>query len=83
MERTQNIPVDHSVPATVGDLREWHFVEVTCPRCYRRGRLYRDRLRQAAADDARLIDLEKRFACTGCGNREANEWRVFQIGRSA
>ncbi len=64
---------------TVGDLREWHYLEVTCPACSRVGRIYPTALRKRYHESMRVADLARSFRCWARGT---GRWRVWKIARS-
>ena len=65
----------------VGDLRDWHVLQVTCWRCGHSGEIYPARLKKRWSDHERLIDLEARLRCVKCRNRDGNSWQVYRLPR--
>ena len=68
---------------TVGDLREWHYLEVTCSNCGRVGRIYPTMLWKRYQMDARIADLANRFTCCRCWAKGNQHWNVMKIDRSS
>ncbi len=83
VERTRNVIIGPRYQVRLEDLRDWHVIEVTCGRCGREGLLYPSTLRRRLPDYIRLLDLERRYACKGCGNRFGNTWRILEMSRNA
>ncbi len=79
MEHRGNIPPRYAI--RLGDLRHWHVVTVTCPACGHKGRVDAATLGRGRPDHARLIDLERKLRCRGCGNRDDNRILVTMASR--
>jgi len=89
-----NRAIDSAHLPRLADLREWHAIEIACPRCQHVGRwrpkpLMAHLMRQGRASlagrraaDFRLSELEHRFACRDCGNRAGNVARVVMLERN-
>ena len=82
MERKQNVTIGPRYQVRLGDLRQWHLLEVTCLKCRHKGDIQPDILRRRLSDHTRLVDIEGRFACKACGNRYENSWRVMAMSRN-
>ena len=65
----------------VGDLREWHVLQVTCWQCGHSSEIYAARLKKRWSDYERLIDLEARLRCVKCRNKDGNSWQVYRLPR--
>ncbi|MEM9670653.1 MAG: hypothetical protein AAF950_17185 [Pseudomonadota bacterium] len=65
---------------TVGDLREWHYLEVTCPSCGRVGQVYLSKLKRLPAT-RRIADLAPSFRCSRCWCMGTRFWKVLKIAR--
>lgn len=65
----------------VGDLREWHVLQVTCWQCGHSSEIYTARLKKRWSDYERLIDLEARLRCVKCRNKDGNSWQVYRLPR--
>lgn len=63
----------------LGKLEERHVITIRCFKCNRVGEIYPSHLKRRYPDDTRLIDLQPRFRCRSCGNRELNLWKVFRL----
>lgn len=82
--------MDELVPEAIGpkyalrihDLRNWHVLQVTCWKCGHLSLVYPSRLRQRWSGYERLMDIERKFRCTKCGNRHDNAWQVFRLPRN-
>ena len=68
---------------TVGDLMEWHYVEVTCAACGRVGRVYPTGLWKRYPAHTRVTDLARRFRCSRCWAKGSGRWKVWKIARNA
>jgi len=71
-----------------GDLRDWHAIEASCPRCRHVARLRPGvvqailaRSRGGDAGNIRVSDLEERLRCRECGNRRDNGFTVVTLPR--
>lgn len=53
-----------------GDLKPWHVLTVKCACCPRRGLVDPEDLRDRFHAHERLIKIEHRFRCKGCGNKD-------------
>lgn len=70
----------------LGDLRQWHVIEVRCFNCGREGTVYPAALLKHSRrwnEHTRLVELEPRFRCRSCGNRFGNSWTIAQLSRNA
>jgi hypothetical protein len=67
---------------TVGDLREWHYIEVTCPVCGRVGRIYPTRLWKSYPMETRVADLARQFRCCRCWAKGSRRWNVLEMARN-
>lgn len=65
----------------VGDLCAWHKLQIKCFQCDSKAWLYPDKLKGRYPDYSKLIDLERKFRCTKCGNVHCNSWQVYQLPR--
>ena len=65
----------------LGDLRRWHLLVASCPRCRHRGLVEPGRLVWRYPLRTPLAVLALRLRCTGCGNRERNELAVHMMRR--
>jgi DNA-directed RNA polymerase subunit RPC12/RpoP len=79
MEHRGNRPPRYAI--RVGDLRHWHVITVSCPTCGHKGRLDAASLGRGQPDYTRLMDLERKLRCRGCGNREGNRILVTMAAR--
>jgi hypothetical protein len=67
---------------TIGDLREWHYIEVTCAACGRLGRIYPTRLWRRYPMETRVADLAHHFRCCRCWAKGSRRWNVLKIARN-
>ena len=67
---------------TIGDLREWHYIEVTCAAYGHVGRVYPTRLWRRYPMDTRVADLASRFRCCRRWARGCQRWDVLKIARN-
>lgn len=67
---------------TLGDLREWHYIEVNCPSCGRTGQIYPVRLRKRYPPDTHIAELTDRFRCSRCWTKGSQHWSILKIGRN-
>ena len=65
----------------LGDLRRWHLLVATCPRCRRRGLVEPGKLVWRYPLRTSLTVLEMKLRCTGCGNRQGNTLAVHMARR--
>lgn len=65
----------------VGQLQSWHVLHVTCSGCGHVGAVHQRKLIAKCGEHARLIDVERRFRCAICRNRDGNAWRVMRLPR--
>ena len=67
---------------TIGDLREWHYLEVSCPTCGRVGRVYPTTLLKRYAANTRIADLASSFSCGRCKAKGSRRWAILKIDRN-
>ena len=65
---------------TVGDLRSWHYLKVTCSDCARTGQIYPSRLVRHG-NGTRIVELVPGFKCMRCGSKGIQQWAVYKIAR--
>ena len=65
----------------LGDLRSWHILKITCLACRHEQTLYLARLQAKWSEHERIMDLEPKFRCTGCGQRAGVSWQVYRLQR--
>ncbi|MGI9488986.1 MAG: hypothetical protein ACR2RF_24510 [Geminicoccaceae bacterium] len=63
----------------VGDLRSWHYVQVTCWFCGHTGRLHAQSLWRRCRMDDSLVYVMKRVRCRNCGGAGGAKWEIWQI----
>lgn len=63
------------------DLRDWHRLKITCFKCRRESLIKPSVLRQRYSAHQRIMELEGKFKCGGCGNRYGNSVSVGRIKR--
>jgi hypothetical protein len=80
MEQTENSDPPSSL--RLSDLRAWHIVTATCPRCHRQTDLTVSGLAWERPANTRLTDLARHLRCTHCGNREGNTFAVRAAPRN-
>jgi RNase P subunit RPR2 len=66
----------------VGDLRPWHYVQVTCRYCGHTGRIYAQSFWRRCRMEDSLVYVVKRMRCRHCGGSSVN-WDIWQIDRNA
>jgi hypothetical protein len=81
MEHLENIVLGPRYAVRLRDLREWHVIKVTCAQCQHEGTVTTSLLTRHRPEYTRLVDLERCFRCTQCGNREENHWQIVQLPR--
>lgn len=62
-------------------LADWHVLDLKCGACGHRGKLYWSRVRARVAPGTRMGDLERRFRCKACGNRQGNQLSIGKLPR--
>jgi hypothetical protein len=80
VERNRNIPPRYA--ARLGDLRQWHMVVATCAACGKRSHMDAKLLQHGRPPYTRLVDLERKLRCVGCGNHDGNTLTVFMAPRN-
>jgi hypothetical protein len=80
MEQRGNIPPRYAF--RLEDLRPWHLIAAACPACGRRSQIGAALLRHGRPPHARLLDLERKLRCGGCGNRGGNTLTVSLAPRN-
>ena len=81
MEHLENMVLGPRYAVRLRDLREWHLIRVTCAQCRHEGTVTASLLARRQPEYTRLVELETRFRCTQCGNREENHWQIVQLSR--
>jgi len=67
----------------VGDLRSWHYVQVTCRFCGHTGRIYAPSFWRRCRMDESLVAAMRRLRCRDCGGSGPGKWDIWQIERNA
>jgi hypothetical protein len=80
MEQTGNIPPRYAL--RLDDLRPWHVIIASCAACRRRAHVAAALLQHGRPPYTRLLDLERKLCCTGCGNRQGNRLNVSMAPRT-
>ena len=80
MEQRGNIPPRYAL--RLEDLRPWHVIVATCAACGRRSPIDAALLRQGRPPHTRLLDLERKLRCGGCGSRDGNIFTVSLAPRN-
>ena len=85
MEQKQNEILGPRHAVRLGDLRQWHVIEVRCFKCRNEGTVYPAVLLKTGrwTKHTRLVELEPRFRCRSCGNRFGNSWNIMRLSRNA
>jgi len=79
-EQTRNMPLRYAL--RLDDLRPWHVIVVSCAACRRRAHVAGALLRHGRPPYTRLLDLERKLCCTGCGSRRGNTLTVSMAPRN-
>jgi hypothetical protein len=58
------------------DLRPWHVIVATCAACGKQAHTAAALLHHRRPPYARLLDVERKLWCSGCGNRRGNTLTV-------
>jgi hypothetical protein len=66
----------------LGDLRPWHVIVATCAVCRRRAHVAAALLQHGRPPYTKLLDVERKLYCTGCGNRRENTLTVSMAPRN-
>jgi hypothetical protein len=74
VEQTKNVPPRHAL--RLDDLRPWHVIVATCVVCQRRAHVAAALLHHGRPPYTRVLDVERKLCCTGCGNRRGNTLTV-------
>jgi hypothetical protein len=80
MEQTGNLPTRYAL--RLDDLRAWHVIVATCAACRRRAHVAAALLQHGRPPYARVLDLEQKLCCSGCGNRRGNTLTVSMAPRN-
>jgi hypothetical protein len=80
VEQSKNIPPRYAI--RLDDLRAWHVIVATCGACRRRARIDAWLLQHGRPPFTRLLDLERKLRCSGCGNRQGNTLSVSMAPRN-
>ena len=85
MEQKKNEALGPRYALRLGDLRQWHVIEVRCFKCAKEGTVYPAVLMKGGrwTEHTRLVELEPRFRCRACGNRFGNSWNIMRLSRNA
>ena len=85
MEQKKNEMPGPRYALRLGDLRQWHVIEVRCFKCGKEGTVYPAVLLKGGrwTEHTRLVELEPRFRCRACGNRFGNSWNIMRLSRNA
>ena len=67
---------------TVGDLREWQYIEVACKPCGHVGRIYPTALWKRYPSNTRIVDLANNFRCCRCWAKGSGRWNVLRVDRN-
>lgn len=81
MERIENVTLGPLYSVRLEDLRRFHRLEANCAACGRRTVIDPALLKAELPGYTRIIDLERKLRCQGCGNREFNTLRVGRLKR--
>lgn len=82
MEHNKNIVLGPHYQVRLSDLEEWHFLAAKCALCDREQSIDPPTLRRRWPSYTRLVDLEPRLKCRGCGNRACNTLAVRKRSRN-
>jgi hypothetical protein len=80
MEQRGNIPPRYAL--RLDDLRPWHVIIASCAACRRRAHVAAALLQHGRPPYTRVLDLELKLCCTGCGNRRGNTLTVSMVPRN-
>lgn len=81
MERFERVTLGPLYSVRLEDLSRAHRLEATCGRCDRRTIIDPALLKVELPGYTRIMDLEKKLKCCGCGNRDYNTLRVGRLTR--
>jgi len=81
-EQTKNETVAPRYALRLEDLRGWHRLKITCFKCRRESLIDPKALRERYSGHQRVMELEGKFRCAGCGNRYGNSVTVGRVSRS-
>ena len=65
----------------LGDLRPWHVLGITCFSCRHTATVSPAPLMRRFGEHQCIAELEDRFACTACGNRDGNSVKIYKLER--
>jgi hypothetical protein len=74
MEQTGNVPLRYAL--RLDDLRPWHVIVASSAACRRRAHVASALLQHSRQPHTRVLDLERKLCCTGCGNGRGNTLTV-------
>lgn len=66
-ERSTGLPPRYAI--RLDDLQPWHRIEAACFRCNRKRVLKLSPIKRGRSGHTRLMDIEDKLRCTGCGRR--------------
>jgi hypothetical protein len=66
-ERSTGLPPRYAI--RLDDLQPSHCIEAACFRCNRKSVLKLSAIKRGRSGSTRLIDIEDKLRCTGCGRR--------------
>lgn len=83
MEQKENrsVKIGARYAIKLADLQAWHIVSVSCRSCRHHGQIPIERLTARRPGHVRLMDLERKFVCTACGNRQGNQLWIAMMDR--
>jgi hypothetical protein len=64
------------------DLRPWHVIIATCAACRRRAHVAAVLLQHGRPPYAKLLDVERKLCCSGCGNLRGNTLIISMAPRN-
>ena len=80
VEQNKNIPPRYAF--RLDDLRPGMCIVATCPACGKRTHIDAKLLQHGRPPYTRLLDLERKLRCSGCGNCEGNTLTVAMAPRN-